>query len=187
MSKRAWIKIHCEQWLTGSMRNLGPFERAIWIDLLVLAGNGTYGDLGLISLTPKIGISDNDIASIVTISKAKWKTTKRLFRDLGMIEVWNTDGYKNVIKIVNWNKYQSEYGRQKSYRGKLQGNGSRNNLKSYTREVEREREREVDKKNLGNFISSSTEKDKTKIDEKGKALLASLNINEPDDKELENY
>lgn len=120
MSKRTWIKIYVDPWLNGSIRKLSPFERGVWIDVLVLAGSGSYGDLGLIALTSNQGVNDQDIASILTISMSKWKLCKRLFRDLNMIHVYNENGKKNVMKIVNWSKYQSEYGRQKSYRVKLQ-------------------------------------------------------------------
>jgi len=140
---------------------LSPFERGVWIDVLVLAGSGSYGDLGLITLTAKQGVNDQDIASILTISMSKWKLCKRLFRDLDMIQVYNGNGYKNVIKITNWSKYQSEYGRQKSYKVKLQSMGLYDNPpKLQTRSRKRSR-REVERnpatENVDN--STSTEKD----------------------------
>jgi len=75
-----------------------------------------YGDEGEIKLADGIGLSDQQIAGILQIKLSLWKAFKQRMIKTQRIEV--SDG--NVISVIQWRKYQSEYRRQKNYREKLQ-------------------------------------------------------------------
>ena len=40
VTSRTWVKLYCDQWLSGSLRGETPELRGIWADLLALAGSG---------------------------------------------------------------------------------------------------------------------------------------------------
>ncbi len=111
-SKRAWVKVHINGMLNGSVRyQLEPQERATWIDLICFAGIGS---------TPGV-ISDNDrrpyphsfLANRFNISLELFEATLKKCIKEGRISE-NGDG----IHINNWSFYQSEYQRQKTSREK---------------------------------------------------------------------
>jgi len=106
-----WVKIHIAGWLHGSIRwQLEPAERGVWADLIVMAGQCLQGGK----------ICDNDgraypfdfIASQLHIPLELLESTISKSKEEGRVEV--KDG---VIIISNWTAYQSEYERQKRYRG----------------------------------------------------------------------
>ena len=112
MGSRTWIKIYCEKWINGTLRDEAPDVRGVWIDLLTLAGSSLYGDTGEIRLKNGIGYTDSQIAAILRISKHLWRKAKRRLVDTERIEI----SPRGAMKIINWGKYQSEYERQKKYR-----------------------------------------------------------------------
>lgn len=68
MGSRTWIKIYCDQWLNGTIREDSPELRGIWVDLLALAGSGKYGDSGEIKITDRVGFLDKQLADLLQIS-----------------------------------------------------------------------------------------------------------------------
>lgn len=117
MANRTWFKIYADKWLTGTIREESPSVRGIFVDLLALAGGGEFGDWGVISLKNGVGIFDSQYQKILNVSKTEWRTTKKRLILTERIAVNSA----NVITILNWRKYQSEYERQKPYRNtKLQ-------------------------------------------------------------------
>ncbi len=70
------------------------------------------GDIGVIGNTSQVGISDHGIALMLCTSVRNWRRYKDKFVTADMIEIKG----KNLIYIVNYSKYQSEYSRQKGYR-----------------------------------------------------------------------
>lgn len=112
MGSRTWIKIYCERWLNGTIREETPEVRGIWVDLLVLAGSGKYGDSGEIKITDGIGFLDRQLADVLQISQRKWASIKKKLTETDRICV----GDNNIIAISNWAKYQSEFERQKVQR-----------------------------------------------------------------------
>ena len=112
MTSRNWIKVHCNQWISGSLRQEQPDVRGVWIDLLTLAGSGQYGDIGEIKLPNGIGFTDAQIAEIIHISRPLWRKSKQRFLHSQRIKI----APRGAISIVNWSKYQSDYQRQKPYR-----------------------------------------------------------------------
>jgi hypothetical protein len=112
MGSRTWIKLYCDKWLDGTIRD-EPLEiRAAFVDLLMLAGSGRWGDAGRIALTEKQGFPDDGFAKIIGISAQKWNKIKAVLIETERIILEDN----NIILINNWAKYQSEYKRQQSYR-----------------------------------------------------------------------
>ncbi len=112
MGRRTWIKIYCDRWLRGTLRDDPPWIRGIWIDLLALAGDSPFSDRGVIQVSAQIGFTDEQIASILKVSASEWLEAKQRLMEVDRISV---DG-SNAITITNWKVYQSEYERQKPYR-----------------------------------------------------------------------
>lgn len=112
LGRRTWIKIFCDNWLRGTIREETLELRGAWVDLLALAGDSAYGDIGKISLVDKCGLSDEQICMILNVEKQVWKRIKNRLIKTDRIRV---NGY-NEIEIINWEKYQSEYHRQLPYR-----------------------------------------------------------------------
>lgn len=115
MGHRRWFKVHSERWLRGSMRDTTPHIRGTWIDILALASDGFYGDEGIIKLSDGLGLTDSQIARILSITIDQWLEAKGYFVNNQMITV----SKDNALGIVNWKIYQSEYARQKPFRTKL--------------------------------------------------------------------
>lgn len=107
---RTYFKVFSDKILNGSCVSLE--ETGCWIKLLALNSVGQYHDSGEIKMTSKIGLVDEQIAALLKISVKEWL----MWRDVFIKGERITVNEKNVIKIVNWAEYQTEYGRQKPYR-----------------------------------------------------------------------
>lgn len=103
--RRPWIKLFVENCLYGSIMEEfeDPAERWVWIGFLLLAGDSPFE--GKICATPTEGFTDNQLASklkceprLLTSAKAKMVRHEK-------IQVLPN----NVIVIINWKKYQSDY------------------------------------------------------------------------------
>jgi len=112
MGSRTWIRVFCDKWLDGTLREESPDIRGVWIDLLTLAGSGQYGDTGEVKLKNGIGFTDKQICEILCIRLALWRRAKERFLQTERIKI----SQKGAICITNWLNYQSEYNRQKPYR-----------------------------------------------------------------------
>lgn len=112
MGQRTWIKLYCDKWLTGTLRDDTPATRGIWADLLALAGNLNYGEDGIIKLAEGVGLSDQQIAAIFNIDIDTWLAAKGRLLQTDRI----SQAQDNIIHITNWSFYQSEYQRQKPFR-----------------------------------------------------------------------
>lgn len=112
MGSRTWFKIFSEKWLCGTSRQ-DPIEvRGAFIDLLAMANSGLYGDDGIIKLPGGIGLTDEQIASIMNVDITIWLKAKQRLIETNRIKV----GEYNIISIINWKKFQSDYNRQKPHR-----------------------------------------------------------------------
>jgi len=119
--RRAWVKLFTDQWLRGSIRKESLEVRAVFIDLLMLAGDSAFGEFGEIKLAEEVGFTDETIAGILNIPKKIWLECKERLSNhpdggeanrIRIIQL--KQGF--AIEILNWKKYQSEYARQKAYR-----------------------------------------------------------------------
>lgn len=140
MGRRTWIKIFCDNWLRGTIREETPSIRGVWVDLLTLAGDSAYGDIGKISLAKRCGLSDEQICVVLNIDKELWKKAKKRLLKTERIRV---NGY-NEIKILNWKKYQSEYERTKEAQSRYRKSTTKSTPKTI-REKEKEKEKEIKK------------------------------------------
>ena len=107
---RRWIKLWVTECLEGSIRyQLQPDERSVWYDLILFAALGS----------PPGNICDRDgrpfprsfIASRLNITEALLGTTLDDCKTEGRITEDDAG-----IHIIHWDRYQSEYERQKPYR-----------------------------------------------------------------------
>lgn len=109
-TRRTWVKMHITGWLHGSIRwQLEPDERSVWADLICMAGEcGKDG---------KICDNDNNpfprqyIANHLNLKQELLDRTIAKCRHEGRLE-----NREDILIIVNWKYYQSEYDRQKPYR-----------------------------------------------------------------------
>jgi hypothetical protein len=163
MPSRAWVKIYCDKWLSGTIREETPLCRSVWVDLITLAGSGRYGDTGIIQLSEAVGMTDEQIAAILHITLNDWLTTKQRLRDTGRISFNGS----NIIAIINWQKYQSEYQRQRGYRElqpKVTTESYLNKLQpEVTPESDAEKRREEKENRIDNNVSITKKRDNKPI------------------------
>jgi len=129
------------------MEELNPAQRWVWFGLLLMAGDSN--EEGLIYKRKAangelIGYSDKYISEHLdvdfrTFTKAKMSMLEH--KKIGYIE-------QSCIKILNWEKYQSEYSRQKKYRNDDKSDKNNCNLlsnQSNTLDLDLDKEQEKDK------------------------------------------
>lgn len=143
--RRNWIKLYCDQTLRGScFDELKPDERFIWFGFLLLAGDSVID--GKISLTENMGYTDEQIAALLKVDNELLRRAKKKMIKFEKIRVLEN----NVIEIINWKKYQSEYQRQKPYREsyneKLQEKVTNESNKE--KEIKKEKENRIENNNI---------------------------------------
>jgi hypothetical protein len=114
VGRRTWIKVYCEEMLDGTSRfQFTGEQRAMWIDLLLLAGRSRYP--GVVCAGETNGVFTpypvEWMAHKLNYSPDSFRAALKMFEEQGRITV--EDG---VIKIGSWSRYQSEYQRQAPYR-----------------------------------------------------------------------
>jgi len=140
MGSRTWVKLYCSKWIEGSIRNETPLVRAVFIDLIALAGSGEYGDIGRIGLKNGVGLTNKQFMTLLSLSKNQWIYAKNRLQKTGRIAY----DPQNNITILNWNKYQSEYQRQRPYRLEPRVESYNQKLQpKVTQEKEIEKEKEI--------------------------------------------
>ncbi len=77
LSGRAWIKIYCDKWLRGNIRQERPEFRSVLIDLLSLAAER------ILSCDGFAIFSDDEIQSVLKLDTLKWKCMKKKLINLG--------------------------------------------------------------------------------------------------------
>ena len=100
---RTWIRIYCDKWLEGTLREESLELRGAWADLLALAGSGKYSNTGEIKLTSNLGLTDDQIAGILHTSPTTWASIKDRLIETARI---SADSATNIVTILNWNVYQ---------------------------------------------------------------------------------
>lgn len=89
--------------------------RYTWMMMILVAGNSQ--EPGWIRVQPGIHYTREQIAGMVGVSVGELNASLDLFLKLVMIKDYGPDG----IRIVNWERYQSEYDRLKKYKGTAKG------------------------------------------------------------------
>ncbi len=131
------MKLYTSMVFGSTPKELDPAERWVWIGFLVLAGDSQWD--GIIKATETIGFSDAQLADLLAVDLRTLRSAKRKMLRAEKIAA-DSNG---IISILNWEKYQSEYDRQKKFRGKkLQAKVIGD---SYALEEEGEREEEKNK------------------------------------------
>ncbi len=94
---------------------LSAAERWIWVGLLLMAGDSNEEGLIFLRKNEKgglIGYSESTISELLGVDPRDFHNATSKMMKYEKIEI----NENRVIKILNWNKYQSEYHRQKKYR-----------------------------------------------------------------------
>lgn len=190
-----WIKLDTRRWLGASTRDeISPGERATWIDLLCMAGeNEPPGQIDFTSirrLANQINISPKLLTNtlIVAIENKKIKIVrfrvvpdtqeKTIDKEINFDQIANimrrseTNRSKTgitlyAILISNWNHYQSEYLRQKTYRREAKRRGkhlSKNGQYSVTQVTSRKEKSREEENRKENKIEEENRKDNIRGD-----------------------
>lgn len=147
---RKWIKLWVEPWLDGTTRfEMSDVQRAFWVDLLAMAGRSRFP--GVICAGEvdgqMVGYPLNKFQALMS-GPIDVLATLQLFQKTGKITMQQTHDTPVplfVANVLNWDKYQSEYQRQKPYRQAKLRNGlqkgdnqsdNRGDSKGNTTEVE---------------------------------------------------
>jgi hypothetical protein len=165
--RRSWVKLWVNEWLDGTTRfEMSDAQRAFWIDLLALAGRSRFpGRICAGEVDGSyIGYPLNKFQSLMA-EPIDVPQTLHLFEKTGKIKltVTSESPIKLVmIELVNWDRYQSEYQRQKKYRGRgLRQSDPKSYAQSNKTEVEEESNGEVEKEEKQKTSSTASAADIT--------------------------
>ncbi len=113
-----WIRLWPDYIINGTtFDELPAMERGVWFSLLVMAGYSPVP--GTVCIAAGIAYTQAQLAGILKISPdALDAGIERLTHMTVRKLTKNPDG---TLTVTNWNKYQTEYDRQKGYRRGLQG------------------------------------------------------------------
>lgn len=148
--RRNWVKIWVDQTLRGStIAELKAEQRWQWIALIAMGGDSSIP--GVIFRRKDengglVGYSTITLAETMDVELGVFEDGLRRMVDKGKIRIDEA----GVISIVNWEKYQSEYLRQKPYRAEKKADGPgdksiNNEGDAIEGEGDRERDREEEK------------------------------------------
>lgn len=119
-TRRNWVKLWTHEWLRGTSRfELNPSQRSAFVDLLAMAGDSKVPGkvcAGMDADGTILGYPLSYIAGMLTIAEAELERTFSLLEKQGRIMAENDARGNLIITLTGWEKYQSEYHRQKSYR-----------------------------------------------------------------------
>lgn len=144
-TRRQWVKLWVNEWLDGTTRfKLTQRQRLLWVDLLAMAGRSRWpGEIfaGYGESNARIGYPLSWLAGTLGFEVTELNNALIALNVQGHISL---DLYDEaaVIRINNWEKYQSEYLRQKGYRKVTTKRTSRLPVEG-ERDVEGEKEVEV--------------------------------------------
>lgn len=151
-TRRQWVKLWVNEWLDGTSRfELTPQQRLLWVDLLALAGRSRFpGEIyaGMSGDNKKVGYPIEYLAGVLQMDKVTTNNALKLLQAHCHITLEESAPDVYVIGIINWEKYQSEYLRQKTYRKVTTKTTSRLPVEG---EVEEEGEVEVEDRTAAAF------------------------------------
>lgn len=112
MYRRTWIKMWVKMLRDQEFMSMNESQRFIWIGLLLLAGDNAI--TGKICVMDEMGYTMDQISALLNTDSETLKGTLDILISQERITISD----RNVISIINWEKYQSEYSRQVKYRKK---------------------------------------------------------------------
>lgn len=119
-TRRQWVKLWVNEWLDGTTRfELTAAQRLLWVDLLALAGRSRFPGYiyaGTGRGEERVGYPIAYLAGVLQMDETDTNNALKLLAAHGHITLDEVSHEKYVIGIVNWEKYQSEYLRQRTYR-----------------------------------------------------------------------
>jgi len=119
-TRRQWVKLWVNEWLDGTTRfELTAAQRLLWVDLLALAGRSRFPGFiyaGTGQGNEKVGYPIAYLAGVLQMDETDTNNALKLLEAHGHITLEEVSPEKYIIGIINWEKYQSEYLRQKTYR-----------------------------------------------------------------------
>lgn len=121
--RRSWVKLWVNEWLDGTTRfEMSDAQRAFWVDLLALAGRSSFPGVIAAGQVNEawIGYPITKFQSLLS-EPLDIEATLKLFSKNGKLTIEIThDQPIRLFKLTlsNWERYQSEYHRQKKYRAK---------------------------------------------------------------------
>lgn len=118
--RRQWVKLWVNEWLEGTTRyEMSDAQRALWVDLMAMAGRSRFpgvicageveGRLIGYPLSKYQALPSGplDIEATFSLFVQRGKITLELTHD-GPVPLY-------LIRIANWDRFQSEYQRTKDY------------------------------------------------------------------------
>ena len=118
-TRRQWVKLWVNEWLDGTTRfKLTSRQRLLWVDLLALAGRSRWPGLiyaGENADGSKVGYPLAWLSGVLGFDPIDLNNALKVLEHHGHITMSEKDE-SVVLGIANWNKYQSEYLRQRGYR-----------------------------------------------------------------------
>ena len=137
---RRWVKLWVNEWLDGTTRlEMSDAQRAFWIDLLAMAGRSRFpGHVCAGQVEGKfVGYPVSKFEALMS-TPIDVAQTLALFAGAGKLIVRETQNAPIKLlhlELLNWDKYQSEYQRQRPYREakrkRLHGNSNESYKRSY--------------------------------------------------------
>lgn len=154
-TRRQWVKLWVNEWLDGTTRfKLTQRQRLLWVDLLAMAGRSRWpGKIfaGYGEDQVAIGYPLPWLAGTLDFEVTEMNNALMTLKVQGHITLELQDD-SAIIGITNWEKYQSEYLRQKGYRKVTTKTTSRLPVEG-EREKEREREKEAEEESAAAFVA----------------------------------
>jgi hypothetical protein len=101
MGHRLWIKLWTREIIHGTtLKELEPDERAVWFELLCVAGDSVIS--GKVCISEEMGYTDEQLC---TLLRVEISLLKRAVNKLEIVEKIKRNG-NNIIEIVKFDKYQ---------------------------------------------------------------------------------
>jgi hypothetical protein len=131
MGHRLWIKLWTREVIHGTtLKELEPDERAVWFELLCVAGDSVIS--GKVCISEELGYTDEQLCILLKVEK---DLLKRAVNKLEFVEKIKRNG-NNIIEICKFNKYQGsdeeldeKRKRDAEYKRKSREKRKRRNLK----------------------------------------------------------
>ena len=101
MPRRQWIKLWTQEVIHGTtLKELDPEERAVWFELLCVAGDSVVP--GSICISKECAYTEEQLCKLLNVNS---KLLQKAFTTLKKVDKIRANG-SGIIEIVNFEKYQ---------------------------------------------------------------------------------